>query len=259
MLVVNLCLEIGTSFLFKEIKMSTDRHARIERNCEQCGNLFTARVERVNNGQGRFCSLICANKYQFQENSKSWGYKNGKMYWIKNRWIIHWKDENGKQHNTSYPRWWWTLNVGEIPDGYGISYKDEDETNIDPSNFCMMTLSDISKRNGGKSLGKPRPDIAGKNSKWWRNADREYPFEFSKRLKKSIKRRDKYICQCCYSEFESRGLDVHHVDRNIHNNDDKNLITVCKSCHRAIHGTERKSNDKIKYFQSLLLELIGDK
>lgn len=34
----------------------------VDRNCEICGKHFTARPSKVRNGQGRFCSLSCANK-----------------------------------------------------------------------------------------------------------------------------------------------------------------------------------------------------
>jgi len=98
---------------------------------------------------------------------------------------VRWKDDEGKPHNTPYPRWWWTLNVGEVPDGYGVSYKDGNPENLDSDNFYLVSLREISRKNVPE-----------------------------------------------------------------------NLVTVCKSCHKAIHGWVNKTNDKIKYYQPLLPEEV---
>lgn len=235
-----------------------DRHVRTERACEWCGTLFMARVERVNKGQGRFCSMVCANEMQRQENKKKYGYENGKKYWDGNRWIVHWKDNDGNDKSTTYQNWWWNLNVGDVPEGYVVKFIDGNPENIDPSNFELVTRSSVSVVSGKKGLGKPKPTIAGENSRWWKGGvsrNGGYGFGFSKSLKKRIKIRDGYMCQCCYFEFPSRFLQVHHIDKDITNNDLDNLITVCTSCHRAIHGTERKTNSRIQHFQALLPDL----
>lgn len=61
---------------------------------------------------------------------------------------------------------------------------------------------------------------------------------FTKDLKKSIKIRDAFECQCCGDRFsgnKSKFLDIHHKDLNKFNNDSSNLISLCKSCHTSIH------------------------
>lgn len=236
--------------------MSSDRHARIERMCEYCGDTFLARVERVNKGQGRFCSLNHANLFAGENSKQLRGFENGKRYWNGTYWIVRWYDVSGGQHTTSYPKWWWTLNKGEISDKYVITYKDGNPENINPSNFISMNRSEFNILRGHRGLGSPKPTNAGANNRWWRGGVSQggYPQAFTKPLKKRIKIRDGYICQCCYSGYESASLDVHHIDRDIENNSEENLITVCKSCHRGIHGIIRKTNDRIRYFQSLLLD-----
>ena len=231
-----------------------DRHARMERNCEYCGEKFMARIERVEKGQGRFCSLSHANAYAREHPTRLLGIENGKKYWDGRKWTIHWYDENKQVHVTSYAKWWWILNVGDVPKGYVVKMIDDNASNIDPSNFKLITRSELSVVNGHKKLGKPIPSIAGENSKWWRGGVSQggYPQSFTKPLKKRIKIRDGYTCQCCYSSYSTEALDVHHIDRDIENNNPENLVTVCKGCHKGIHGRSSKSNDKIIYYQSLL-------
>lgn len=141
--------------------MYKDRHIRVERECEWCGEKFMARQSSVKSGHGRFCSLAHANEWQRSEGEKGWGYENGKSYWGGEYWIVRWYDENG-QHTTPYPRWWWTINVGEVPEDYYVSYKDENPKNIDPSNFICIPAKDIRARNTKRHVGMKRSDESKK-------------------------------------------------------------------------------------------------
>lgn len=234
-----------------------DRHKRTERTCEWCGTKFMAQNSRIKLGQGRFCSLPCANSFQSKYDTKdAWGKEKGKKYFTNGRWSVHWRSGSKKVHVTSYPKWWWELNVGEIPKGYVVSYLDGDSENIDPSNFYLITRAESNYKAGKKTVGIAKPSLAGENSKWWRGGSSHggYPSVFSHSLKKRIKIRDSYTCQCCNSMMDSRLLDVHHIDRNTNNNDMGNLVTVCKSCHLGIHSTGSKRNERILYYQSQLGE-----
>ena len=51
---------------------------------------------------------------------------------------------------------------------------------------------------------------------------------FNKFLKNKIKKRDNYSCVMCNSKNK---LEVHHIDYNKKNNEENNLITLCKKCH----------------------------
>lgn len=227
-----------------------DRHAQIERKCEYCGQPFFARVERVNKGQGRFCSIQCAGK---QQSKNAFGFTKGRKFWDGKRWTIHWHDEAGT-HVTSYTSWWWRINRGEVPDGYCISFKDGNPKNIKPSNFECITKKEARAKGGKKQVGIPKPWFAKEKSKWWRggSSSKGYPNEFCKPLKKRIKIRDNYTCQACNSAYPSPQLDVHHIDQDTKNNNEINLVTLCRSCHSAVHGKSQKSNTKIRYYQSLL-------
>ena len=168
-------------------------------------------------------------------------------------WGVYWSEIDGKQHSTSYPRWWWLMNKGKIPDGHMISYIDGNKENIDPSNFeCIVSRKALGK-GGHKTLGKERPSIQGEKSRWWTGGlGKEYPLRFSRTLKKRVKKRDDYTCQACRKKLNSKELDVHHKDANRNHNTDDNMVTLCKPCHRGVHGKQNIENKKILYFRSLL-------
>lgn len=58
----------------------------------------------------------------------------------------------------------------------------------------------------------------------------QYPIIFNKILKQKIKERDEYKCVICNKIFK-KSLAVHHIDYNKQNNNPKNLISLCCSCH----------------------------
>jgi hypothetical protein len=51
--------------------------------------------------------------------------------------------------------------------------------------------------------------------------------QFTKELKTEVRKRDCFTCAVC----RKKGWVVHHIDYNKLNNDKKNLITLCSSCH----------------------------
>jgi phage FluMu protein Com len=56
----------------------------------------------------------------------------------------------------------------------------------------------------------------------------------------------KYKCQCANCG-ENQNLHIHHVDFNRNNNDEENLILLCKDCHKFIHskmGKRRYYNEE---------------
>ena len=75
--------------------------------------------------------------------------------------------------------------------------------------------------------------MGAKNAAWRGGVSRlPYPWDFSDELKKSIKERDGNKCVMC---DKSKNLNVHHIDRDKHNNNHNNLIVLCSSCHRKVH------------------------
>jgi len=131
--------------------------------CRECGVSYQAPKERVNRGQGTFCTLDCYHKwYRKNVSPDFYGYEKGKKYFDGKRWTVRWYDANGKVHVTSYPRWWWENNVGAVQEGFAISYIDGDSSNIDPSNFeCISTKSATGKA-GKKLLGTKKSEESKK-------------------------------------------------------------------------------------------------
>ena len=74
----------------------------------------------------------------------------------------------------------------------------------------------------------------------------EYGIEFNAELKDSIKIKYNHTCQLC--EAVNIDLDIHHIDYNKTNNNETNLIPLCKSCHG-------KTNFGRDNWQKLLTEI----
>lgn len=60
-----------------------------------------------------------------------------------------------------------------------------------------------------------------------------YSFNFNEELRELIRKRDNYKCQICgcKSKKYSHKLSIHHIDYNKQNDNPKNLIALCSSCH----------------------------
>ena len=78
-----------------------------------------------------------------------------------------------------------------------------------------------------------------------------YGIDFNNQLKETIRRRDNYMCQeCNHTQEQLRyKLHVHHIDYNKNNNNPKNLISLCKSCHSQANFDR---SDWENYFNKIL-------
>lgn len=74
-----------------------------------------------------------------------------------------------------------------------------------------------------------------------------YGKEFNKQLKLKIRKRDNYICKKCGKIERNIAFDIHHIDYDKKNNNEKNLITLCKSCHM-------KTNHNRKYWKEYFIQ-----
>jgi hypothetical protein len=65
-----------------------------------------------------------------------------------------------------------------------------------------------------------------------------YPMKFSLELKSKIRHRDGNKCQHCnisnktHKKRHKQQLHIHHIDYNVNNCDESNLITLCNSCNQ---------------------------
>jgi len=219
-----------------EQRISPSRHIEVKINCEWCGAETWVKWVRRKKGQGRFCNQECSQEYARNEGKKTWGKENAVFCWNKSsqHWGAFWKDENGIQRSTTKAHWLWERDKREIPDGYWITYIDENRENCVLENLKAVPKGEImskalmghkhseeakkkmSESHIGKTLsedhkhkisaslvkrwksGEFESIHCGENSQYWRGGiDQEYPPEFNDKLKQKIKERDEYKCRIC--------------------------------------------------------------
>ena len=78
---------------------------------------------------------------------------------------------------------------------------------------------------------------------WGYQKGTNYGFENTKAM---VLNRDGYKCQCCKGKHKDSKLEVHHIIFRSQGGSDEseNLITLCRTCHKALH--EGKINPKFK-------------
>ena len=119
-----------------------------------------------------------------------------------------------------------------------------------------------SRKNLKEALNRPEVRLkksirnTGENNPAWRGgiSKEPYAFEFSEKLKESIRKRDNYTCQICKLTQEQVGctLSVHHIDYDKKNSSGSNLVSLCNSCH-GVTGGNREYWTKV--FNGFMAEL----
>ena len=62
-----------------------------------------------------------------------------------------------------------------------------------------------------------------------------YSLDWTETLRRSIRKRDNYICQLCDKQQGDIAHDIHHIDYNKQNCNPNNLITLCHSCNARVN------------------------
>lgn len=75
------------------------------------------------------------------------------------------------------------------------------------------------------------------NRHWGYQRGRNYGFENTKAM---VLNRDSYQCQHCHGKHKDSKLEVHHIIFRSQGGSDEaeNLITLCHTCHKSLHGGE---------------------
>jgi len=99
-------------------------------------------------------------------------------------------------------------------------------------------MPEAQKRKLSLANSIPRPWSQGELSPNWKGGKsfEIYPVDWTQTLKRSIRERDKYVCQMCGEQQGDVTHAVHHIDYNKKNCNPDNLITLCKSCHSITNG-----------------------
>ena len=80
--------------------------------------------------------------------------------------------------------------------------------------------------------------LGSKNPQWKGGISfKPYPLGWNRTFKEQIRYRDGYKCQMCgVAEIDCESkLCVHHIDFDKTNLNEKNLISLCRSCHGILH------------------------
>jgi len=109
-------------------------------------------------------------------------------------------------------------------------------------------FSDEHRRN--MSLAKK-----GKKHPNWQGGISSLPYsvDWTKDLKRAIRKRDQYTCQICGKE---PAIDCHHIDYDKKNCNPINLITLCRSCHIKTNTNRKKW---IKFFKTTPFTILGER
>jgi len=251
-----------------EQRVGKSRHIEVKIKCEFCGDEKWVRTIRLKKGQGRFCSLKCANNAQKKGKDKLYvGKENAKKTFNKKhqRWDVYWFDPDTLKRKTStYSRWYWEVFRGEIPPRYRASYKDGNSANIDPENIILISPDEygiiMSSKLMGRSISldaRKKMSIAHTGTQEWNGFvyDDRYP-GFSRKLKELIKIRDEFRCRVCNCNlYKSSRSRIHHIGGDKKNPNPNNLVLLCISCHSLIHS-KQIVNEQILAFRSVLKFMI---
>lgn len=97
------------------------------------------------------------------------------------------------------------------------------------------------------------PNLANENVRHWGyQKGTNYGFENTKAM---VLNRDNYTCQYCKGKHKDSKLEVHHIVFRSQNGSDEegNLITLCHTCHKALHSgkidikLKGKAKGRLKY------------
>jgi len=195
-------------------------------------------------------------KYSEERNNKISQSLKGRKVWNDGK---HWSEETKRKiseaRKRNPTRYWLGKKRPELNQNKyreGKKHSEETKKKISENNahfkyWLGKKLSIETKRKMGESRR------GNKNPSWRGGISFEpYGLEFNDDLKEVIRNRDRRKCFICgKTELENKEkLIVHHIDYDKQNNDPKNLISLCRSCHQK---TNHNRNYWVDYFKKLKL------
>ena len=110
------------------------------------------------------------------------------------------------------------------------------QAHIDEVEFCkkILTISHlILEVSQFDTALMKNPSLMNEKIRHW-GYQKGFNYDYSSR-REAVLHRDNYTCQCC-GKRDCR-LEVHHIvfRSNGGTDDERNLITLCKDCHKAVH------------------------
>lgn len=122
-----------------------------------------------------------------------------------------------------------------------------------------LYIANIGHHRGGWHLKEEAIlKMSGANSPSWKGglSNEPYPPEFNRRYKELIGNRDNHTCQLCGVPQEEclRVLDTHHIDYDKRNIDERNLISLCRSCNGKVNSNRGYWQE---YFTSIIAKIYA--
>jgi mannose-6-phosphate isomerase-like protein (cupin superfamily)/5-methylcytosine-specific restriction endonuclease McrA len=192
--------------------------------CEYCQSPF---VVPCGQWERRFCSKSCASKARPRERSKL---RHSACAICKNRFehygnriccgiTCHATYMSQNRIGDANPAWKPKQTTECKNCGEEFSYGRDGLPAGETPQYCSRKCWDLYQKGKNRSLDGPATYTT------------PYPVEFSRRLRRHIRKRDDYCCVLCGVSKKGQGLPVHHIDYDKGNNDEANLISLCARCH----------------------------
>lgn len=207
---------------------------RVLKQCPICDNKFA--VIKTQLHKRKYCSRSCAAKARTDSKNSNWrggkivrecetcgrqftakqkdvraGYARfcSRKCWGQSR-SLEFRGENGCN--------WQGGPVDKACLNCGRQYE-INKSRLDTSSFCSRECQ--------------RQYYLGENHYAWQGGPKPYPPIWTRRFKRTIRRRDDYACAIC---GVAPSKIVHHIDYDKQNCDQLNLVTLCKPCHSRTNG-----------------------
>lgn len=102
-----------------------------------------------------------------------------------------------------------------------------------PEARLKISLALNGKKKSPEHAKKVADAHRGEKCNFWQGGvwGNPYSVDWTVTLRRSIRERDKYICQICMEPQGERSLSIHHIDYEKFNCDPANLVSLCVECH----------------------------
>lgn len=233
---------------------------KIKIKCQECNKVFNAYPYEK---EKRFCGVKCYGKWQskniVREKSTRW---NGGKIKIRCRICLKVFYTNLAQKNTAKfcsKKCQDKGRIGKFTGKNSPTWKGGKNKII--CKICNKIFFDYLSNNPIFCSPKCKynwmsENISGEQHPNWLGGKSFEPYgiEFNGELKEQVRIRDNYRCQQCfrhqdelyYKNGKKYSLIIHHIDYNKRNNNPKNLLSLCLSCHLQ---TNYSREDWTNYFQ----------
>lgn len=230
------------------------RYSRIPHTCLYCGVTFMVKKSHAARGIGKFCSRACKGAHKTRmtqevierrygvpiRNVLDYLYNQREMpvrevaktLGISTRTFFDWIDDLNFQlrdRSTAVAGQWKNNNdrrraTAEHARTVFAPYHKSGDENI-------ARRPEVAKKISQSKTGRTIPALQGSRNHRWRGGKVDYRGPDWKPQREKALQRDKYTCQYCGKQDGI--LEVHHKVpfRVSHNNQLKNLITLCQQCH----------------------------